>query len=79
MVLLALLKVFVAFGLWIVQLFPKGSAHVGVIQSSLDSMGFLRLVLPFGTLSTVVAIAMGIVSVTWVISAFVWLWKLVKW
>lgn len=80
MVLLALVKVFIAVAKWFVSLFPAGvPSGFHIIGASLDDMGFLRLVVPFGTLSSVVKIGVGVMVVVWLIEALVWAWKLVKW
>lgn len=79
MVFLAIIKLFTAIATWFVNLFPEGAPHLTVITGALDDMGFLRLVVPFGTLFSVVGIAVGIMAVVWLITALVWAWKLVKW
>lgn len=79
MVLLALIQVFVSVAVWFVDLFPVGTAHLSVIESALGDMGFLRLVVPFGTLGDVIGIGVGIVAVVWVARAVLWFWRLVKW
>lgn len=79
MVLLALVKVFVAVATWFVELFPAGTPHLSVITSAFADMGFLRLVVPFGTLGTVIGIGVGIVAVVYIVRALVWAWMLVKW
>ncbi len=78
-VLLALIKVFVSVATWFVKLFPSGTPHLSVIESALSDMGFLRLVVPFGTLGAVIGIGVGIVAVVYIIRAVVWAWLLVKW
>lgn len=80
MVLLALVKVFVALAMWFVSLFPSGQPHhLTSLIAAFKDMGFLGLVLPFGAIGSAVGIAVGIVTVTWLISALIWAWKLVKW
>lgn len=79
MVLLFLVNVLVKVAVWFVDLFPSGSPHLSVIQSAFSDMGFLSLVVPVGTLGSVVGIGVGAIAVIWTVRALVWAWKLVKW
>lgn len=79
MLLNALLQVLISVAQWFVSLFPSGTANVSSLQGAFSDMGFLRLVVPFGTLSEVVGVAVGIVAVVYIVQAVIWAWKLVKW
>jgi hypothetical protein len=79
MVLLSLIKMFVALGVWFVGLFPSGQPHLSLVASAFSDMGFLRMVVPFGTLGSVISIGVGIVGVVYLVRALVWFWMLVKW
>ncbi|MHB0929265.1 MAG: hypothetical protein ACYC3W_10280 [Candidatus Nanopelagicales bacterium] len=79
MILQALVSVLVAIAVWFVDLFPVGQPNLAIIEGALSDMGFLRLVIPFGTLAAVVNVAVGIWVVVWVAEALIWAWRLVKW
>lgn len=79
MIVNLIVKVLTTIATWFVDMFPKGQPHLGVLESAFHYMDWIGIVVPVGTLVTVMGIGVGITAVVWIIQAIIWAWKLVKW